>query len=94
MYAARQKREGKMQTLLDFGDYPEIDTDGVGDVQAIGHKAIIYMFRWRRIDGLFQPVIVAAVARPLTGFDAPLPHKRDLEAMPQLVRIAAPQVFN
>jgi hypothetical protein len=71
--------------ILDFADYPEISTHGVADVTIVGGKAWIRMFRWRRFEGVFRPMIVLAVGRPAEGLYAPLPHTLDLEAQPQVV---------
>ena len=55
----------KTTKLLDFGDYPHIYCDGIGDVHYIGANATMYPFVWRRIEGIFQPVISAVVVRPI-----------------------------
>jgi hypothetical protein len=68
--------------VLDFGDYPEIETDRVADVSIVRHTAWLRMFRWRRIDGVWHPVICLAMSRPVEGLHDPLPHSRDLQAVP------------
>jgi hypothetical protein len=40
-----------MTSILEFHDYPEIETGGVAELSR--------MFRWRRIDGLWHAVVVA-----------------------------------
>jgi hypothetical protein len=58
-------------TLLDFADYPEIAIDGVGDMQFIGRQAYMLLFRWKRIDGVWRPVVVAAVNAPAEMVSSP-----------------------
>src|SRR5258706_6540652 len=74
--------EDVMTDVLDFQDYPEIATHGVAGVTIIGSKAWIRMFRWKRIDRLWWPVICAAISRPLEGLYERLPHKTDLARVP------------
>jgi hypothetical protein len=73
-----------MQTLLDFGDYPEIYSDGIGQVTYIGHHAHLLLFRWKRIDGIWQPVVVGDLIRPAHGClpDLPSVVEVDLAAKP------------
>jgi hypothetical protein len=48
-----------MTSILDFNDYPNIDTDGVAEVSIVRRTAWLLMFRWRRIDGLWCAASVA-----------------------------------
>lgn len=57
--------------LLDFADYPEISIDGVGDMQFINRHACLFLFRWKRIDGIWQPVVVATIAAPADMINGP-----------------------
>lgn len=50
--------------LWDFGDYPEVCIDGVGDMQFINTQARLLLFRWKRIDAIWRPVVVATIAAP------------------------------
>jgi hypothetical protein len=68
---------GQKPNVLDFGDYAEVETDGVASMAVIGCRAWIHMFRWRRIDLIWQPVLCLAVSRPLEGLHDPLPNCRD-----------------
>jgi hypothetical protein len=54
-----------MQGLLDFGDYPHIHADGVGDMHFINQQACLLLFRWKKVDGLFRPVVVGTVSAPI-----------------------------
>lgn len=73
--------------VLDFGDYPEIETDGIADVSIIRHTAWLRMFRWRKIDGIWRAVVCLAVSRPVEGLHDPLPHNRDLQAVPMTLEL-------
>jgi|SRR5260370_37805806 hypothetical protein len=57
--AQKQRGERVMTSILDFHDYPEIETDGVAEMSIVRHTAWLRMFRWRRIDGLWRAVVVA-----------------------------------
>jgi hypothetical protein len=50
---------GVMTSILDFHDYPEIETDGVAEMSIVRHTAWLRMFPWRWIDGLWRAVVVA-----------------------------------
>src|SRR6266478_2888166 len=54
-----ERGERVMTSILDFHDYPEIETDGVAEMSIVRHTAWLRMFRWRRIDGLWRAVVVA-----------------------------------
>ena len=48
-----------MTSILDFHDYPEIETGGMAEMSTVRYMAWLRMFRWRRIDGLWRAVVVA-----------------------------------
>lgn len=50
--------------LLDFGDYPEIPCDGVGDVYIAGDRTHVMLFKWMKFEGVIRRVIAAHVIRP------------------------------
>lgn len=51
------------QRLVEYGEYPEISADGVGDLKVIGTKLYIVLFRWRRVDGIYQRCICGEIIR-------------------------------
>jgi hypothetical protein len=53
--------------LIEYGEYPEIYADGVGDAHAIGTNLSILLFRWRRVDGIFQRCVSAELVRPMAN---------------------------
>lgn len=53
--------------LLDLGNYPEIQADGLGDVMFHEGKAHFVLFGWRRIDGVWRRVIVGLIIRPASS---------------------------
>jgi hypothetical protein len=59
-----------MDRIVDFGDYPEIRTDGIADVQFIGNDVHFLQFRWKRIDSIWRPVIVVNLIRPVARIAA------------------------
>jgi hypothetical protein len=56
--------------LIDFGDYPEIYADGLGEVQITGVNARLLFFRWRKMDGVFRRQIASAITRPVASLAA------------------------
>lgn len=51
--------------VLDYGDYPAIDADGIADFYIVKDRATFVMFRWVKVDGTIRRKIVAAVTQPL-----------------------------
>lgn len=60
----REATMGERSGLLDFGDYPHIHCDGVGDIQYINGETRLFLFRWRRLDLIWRPVTVASISAP------------------------------
>ena len=56
--------------LCDFGQYPEIYADGVGEIQILGVNARVMFFSWQRMEGVFRRTIVATVVRPVSSLGA------------------------
>ena len=54
--------------LLDYGNYPQIDADSIGDLQFLPFKTRVVLFAWQKVDGVFRKVIVGAVSRPKQAF--------------------------
>lgn len=57
-----------LDNLLDYGDYPEIHADAIGDVQYLQYKTRILLYEWRKVGGIFRRVVVGAVSRPKEAF--------------------------
>lgn len=58
--------------LVELGDAPEIYADGIAAVYITGEMARVVLYSWRRLGGVFRPVTVATIVRPvssLEGFD-------------------------
>ena len=53
-----------MAELLDFGDYPHIHADGCGEIHIINGLARFLQFRWRKVDGVWRPVVSGSIAMP------------------------------
>jgi hypothetical protein len=53
--------------LLDFGNYPEIHADGLGDVLFHQDKAHFILFGWKRIDGVWRRIVVGTITRPISS---------------------------
>lgn len=56
--------------MLNFGNYVEMRGDGLGDVQFIGRNIQIYLFGWRRIDGVWRRVTTGFAEVPETAIPA------------------------
>lgn len=56
--------------MLNFGNYAEMRGDGIGDVQFIHRNIQIYLFGWRRIDGVWRRVVTGFVEVPETSIPA------------------------
>lgn len=57
-------REG--EKLYDFGNYPEIHSHDLADVQFIGTKIRFVMFDWFKSDGVWQRRVVGTIDRALS----------------------------
>ena len=52
---------------LDFGDYPVIHAETVGDMFMIGGMLHVQLCEWKRFNGVLRLSICAEVIRPTTG---------------------------
>ncbi len=63
-----------MTDLIDLGNYPEIYADDVAEIQLLngGNRRVVF-FSWRRINGVFQRMVVGAVIRPAVSIMTSFP---------------------
>lgn len=57
-------------SLLDFGNYPEVDSAGIGDFHILGDRLRFVLFDWYRIDGVWQRRVVGMAKMPLSALPA------------------------
>ena len=82
-----------LDNLLDYGDYPEIHADSIGDVQYLQYKTRILFFEWRKVGGVFRRVTVGAISRPKEAFtDMQLAGLRSGLAMPSWHTMTPPRI--
>jgi hypothetical protein len=64
--ARRRDRELGMESenLVDLGNYPEIYSDGIGEVHILGVNARLYLYTWQRVNGVFKKVVACTIIRP------------------------------
>jgi len=70
--------------LFEFGSYPEIYADGIGDIQVLGGNARLVYFTWQRIDGVFRRSIVATMIRHVSSLAADFDLIASAKKRPQL----------
>lgn len=56
-------------SLLDLGNYPEIFSCGVAEVQSLGTNIRGVLFDWYKLEGIWRRRIVAVITRPGLGVD-------------------------
>lgn len=56
--------------LMDLGNYPEIDSAGIGDFHILGGRLRFVLFDWYKSDGVWQRRIVGMAKMPLTAIPA------------------------